>query len=321
MRRRKTDKHLPSCVYLKHGAFWYVKNGKWTRLHEKLPEALSAYARLIQGAGNNMADLIDRAHPAVIRNKAENTIKQYNQARDVLKEILKNFDYEQVKPKNVAAIKEYYNDRPNMGNRILSYLRMVFDKAVEWQLVDSNPCTGIKRHVEHKRTRYLTHTEFQAIRDQASDNIRAILDITYLTGQRIGDVLKIQMDDITADGIFFQQQKTGNRVLVQMTPDLCAAIDAATALPRDQRGTTLFCTIRGGRQYSYGTVRDMFRIYADRAGIKDARLHDLRAKALTDADAEGLNATHLGGHSDPRQTQRYIRLRKTTLATPPTMKK
>ena len=61
-----------------------------------------------------------------------------------------------------------------------SYLRLVFDKAVEWQLVDSNPCTGIKRHAEHKRTRYLTHAEFQAIRAEASDNIRAILDITYL---------------------------------------------------------------------------------------------------------------------------------------------
>ena len=106
-----------------------------------------------------------------------------------------------------------------------------------------------------------------------------------------------------------------------MTPDLRIAIDAALALPRNQRGLTLFCTMRGGRQYAYTTVRDMFRIYAERAGVKDARLHDLRAKALTDADAEGLNATHLGGHSDPRQTQRYIRLRKTTVATPPSMKK
>ena len=321
MRRRKTDTHLPRCVYQKHGAFWYVKEGKWTRLHKNLPEALTAYARLIQGAGNGMTDLIERAHPSIIRGKADNTVKQYNQARDTLKEILKHFSYDQVKPKDIAAIKEHYDDRPNMGNRILSYLRLVFDRAVEWQLIDANPCIGIKRHAEHKRTRYMSNAEFQAIRAEASDNIRAILDITYLTGQRIGDILKIQMTDVTDAGIFFQQEKTGNRVMVQMSPDLRIAIDAALALPRHQRGTTLFCTIRGGRPYSYSTVRDMFKIYADRAGIKDARLHDLRAKSLTDADAEGLDATNLGGHSDPRQTQRYIRLRKTKLATPPTMKK
>ena len=321
MRRRKTDTHLPRCVYQKHGAFWYVKEGKWTRLHKNLPEALTAYARLLDGDGNGMSTFIDRAHPNIIRGKAVNTVKQYDAIKEVVREILKNFQLEQVTPKDIAAIKQHYADRPNMGNRVISYLRLTFDLAVDWQLIDSNPCIGIKRHAEAKRTRYLTHTEFQAIRAEASDNIRAILDIAYLTGQRIGDVLKIQMTDVTDAGIFFQQQKTGNRLMVSMTLDLKAAIDAAIALPRDQRGTTLFCTIRGGRQYSYSTVRDMFRIYAERAGVKDARLHDLRAKALTDADAEGINATHLGGHTDSRQTQRYIRQRKTTIAHPPTMKK
>ena len=36
----------------------------------------------------------------------------------------------QVLPRDVAAIKTHYADRPNMGNRLLSYLRMVFALAV-----------------------------------------------------------------------------------------------------------------------------------------------------------------------------------------------
>ena len=110
-------------------------------------------------------------------------------------------------------------------------------------------------------------------------------------------------------------------MLVQMTPDLKSAIDTALNLPRKQRGEKLFCTARYGKKYQYVTVRDRFRECAKKAGVEDARLHDLRAKSLTDADAQGLDATALGGHTDSRQTQRYIRQRKTKLATPPKMRK
>ena len=45
MRPRKTDRHLPACVYLRHGAYWLVKRGKWTRLGADLATALAEYAR------------------------------------------------------------------------------------------------------------------------------------------------------------------------------------------------------------------------------------------------------------------------------------
>lgn len=50
------------------------------------------------------------------------------------------------------------------------------------------------------------------------------MDICYITGQRIGDVLKIRHSDIQDDGIFFKQEKTGNRLKVQMTADLMLAV-------------------------------------------------------------------------------------------------
>ena len=32
MRPRKKDRHLPSCVFLKSGSYYYVKRNKWERL-------------------------------------------------------------------------------------------------------------------------------------------------------------------------------------------------------------------------------------------------------------------------------------------------
>lgn len=322
MRKRKTDKHLPRCVYLKHGAYWLVKGGKWTRLSESLPDALAQYARILESDGREMMpDLIDRLHAEVIRGKAKNTILQYDRNKQTCQQILEHFAPAQVTPADIAQIKLHYADRPNMGNRILSYLRMIFDRAVELQIVTANPCIGIKRHAEVARTRYLSDHEFNAIKEHASDDLRVILDIAYLTSQRIGDILNIKHSDITDQGIYFEQQKTKNRLLVELTPDLKQALTNAQSRPRHHQSDYLFTTIRGqGNPYSYGTVRDMYRLAAKKAGITDTGLHDIRAKSLTDADAEGLNATHLAGHSSTRQTERYLRQRRTKTATPPKLR-
>ena len=263
-----------------------------------------------------MVDLIERAHQQITRNISTNTLKQYDQAKHTLQNILAEYAPSQVLPRDVAAIKNHYADRPNMGNRIISYLRMVFALAVEWQEVDSNPCIGIKRHAEKKRDRYLTDDELTAIRHQSTPNLRAIIDIAYLTGQRIGDILAIRLSDVTDEGIQFRQQKTKQRLLVSMTPELKTAIEIAKALPRHVRGMTLFCTMRGGRPYSYGTVRDMYNRATSLAKIEDTTFHDLRAKSLTDAKSQGKNAVALGGHADPQMTERYIRQRATIVAEP-----
>ncbi|WHI52411.1 hypothetical protein P3339_06415 [Microbulbifer sp. MLAF003] len=58
-------------------------------------------------------------------------------------------------------------------------------------------------------SRYLTDDEYRAIRSKANPNIKLVMDMCYLTAQRISDVLSIQHSDIGKDGIKFQQEKTG----------------------------------------------------------------------------------------------------------------
>lgn len=321
-RRRNKDKHLPPCVYQKNGAYWYVKKNQWTRLGKELPDALSEYARLIEiKKGRGMITLINRAHPTIIHGKADNTIEQYDQIKLLISGIFQEFMPNDVTPSDIAAIKTSYLDRQSMFNRILSYTKNVFNFAVEQQIVTHNPCIGIKRYPEKSRDRYITDTEFDAIRHHASANLRAILDIAYLTGQRISDVIAIRHDDITDDGIFFKQHKTASKVLILMSQELRDAINTANALPRKQTSEYLFSTERGGRKYNYATVRDMYRTAADRAGIKDARLNDTRAKSITDAEEQGLDPTALAGHTDARTTRIYLRNRKPKKAAHPTRKR
>ena len=321
MKPRKADRHLPACVYHKHGAYWYVKKGKWERLADNLPEALQAYALLASPTpGTGMADLIDKALAHMAKDLSENTLKQYRLAAKRLKQILVEFSPEQVRPKHVAAIKAELADTPNMANRILSFLRSVFQFAVEWQIVESNPCIGIKRHRETARDRYITDAEFAAIRAKAVDWLVPIIDMCYLTAQRINDVLTIRLSDISTDGISFQQQKTGNKLLVRMTPDIEQTIGAAKATKAKSRVASIYLfSARAGKAREYRTVRDKWDEACAASGVADAHLHDLRAKGMTDTERQGNNAQTLGGHTDRRTTQIYIRLRDTPTADPPAL--
>lgn len=322
MRPRKKDRHLPARVYWKNGAYWYVEKNKWERLSAELPAALQRYAEIIDsGYRGGMAELIDKALLHMTPNLKPNTVAQYRIAAVKLKAILIEFAPSQVLPRHVAQIKQELADTPNMANRCLSFLRQVFAYAVEWQLCDSNPCIGIKRLQEAKRDVYMTDAQFAAIKSSAMHKaIPVIMDLCYLTGQRIGDVLAIRNSDISTTAISFTQEKTGAKLAVELTTDLQACIAAArSAHPELKADSTLLYT-RGGKPYSYGTIKDAFNRAKEAAGVEGVTIHDIRAKSLTDADLQGKDAQGLGGHTSRKMTERYIRLRLVPVVSGPEKK-
>ena len=52
----------------------------------------------------------------------------------------------------------------------------------------------------------------------------ALVDMAYLTGQRIGDLLTMEWAQVSDAGIAFKTAKTGKRVLIEWTPKLRDAI-------------------------------------------------------------------------------------------------
>lgn len=305
-RPRKKDRHLPPCVYPKHGAYWYVKKGKWTRLGDTLASALRAYAERFEAPQGTMDKLIDSAMDVIKPGLKRNTVRQYEIAARKLKAAFVEFSPEQVTPKHVAGFKTGMVATPNMCNRCLSLLRQVFDYALEHEMVDSNPAIGIRRHEEKKRTRLLSDKEYDAIYAKAGPRLQIIIDLLYLTGQRITAVLKIHRSDITEAGVRFPQHKTDTKRIIKMTPELKAVIDRAKALGGGVTSLTLLRG-RGGKAPDYRSVRLQWDNACQAAGVEDANLHDIRAKAATDAEKQGLNATALLGHTNVQQTRRYLR--------------
>ena len=77
MRPRKTDRHLPACVYARNGAFYYVKRGVWRHIGRDLASALHEYARIVAQPTDGLPALIDRAMPHIYERVKPSTRKQY----------------------------------------------------------------------------------------------------------------------------------------------------------------------------------------------------------------------------------------------------
>lgn len=316
--KRKTLKHLPRCVYFKHSAYWHVKGGRWVRLGETLPAALAAYSAIVEPRAGSMPALIDKAMPSICKAVKPATAKSYRVAGNKLKRMLVEFNPDQVQGKHVAKIVADLEHMPNMANRCLSVLRLVFKYAVKFQMVGNNPCIGIDRLTESKRTRLILPGEYEAICEHAEPMLRAVMDLLRSTGQRLSDVLAIRHADLTDDGIRFKQMKTGSKVTIRWTPDMRAAVERAKALNGNIRALTILH--RRGRPLDDQAVRRRWDKACAAAGVLDAHLHDLRAVTLTEAKRQGIDATALAGHSSAAQTVRYLRDREEPLVDAPTFR-
>lgn len=290
-RPRKNNRHLPPCVYVSSGAYFHVVAGKWHALGRDLPSALSEYARRIGAASQGgMPALIEKYLESIGKRLEASTVQQYKSVCRKLSAIYAEFAPEQVRMKHVAAMMLHFTDKPATGNQCRAVLLEVFNFALQLQIVDTNPVVGVRRLKEAKRTRLITPAEFDLIRGAGSPRLQAVMDVLYLTGQRIGDVLATDPSAMLEQGLSVVQEKTGARLVVRWTPGLKAAV-------------ARLLVVRG-RRLSYDMIERDWLKATRTVGVLDARLHDIRAMAAT---AVGKGAQALLGHTTEAQTQTYLR--------------
>lgn len=312
---------LPPCLYLKSGTYWYVKRNKWHNFGTDHYEALKRYAEAHRPkSSHGMAKLLDEWLEQASDTVKASTLTHYRSAvESKIKPAFIEFAPHEVEAPDVAAFLYHHRSTPNMANRMRTILKQAFDLAVRQGIARSNPVLSTQRNKEAKRTRHLSDSEWQAIRDHASPVLQTIMDVSFLTAQRIGDVLKIRHADIRDGHLYVKQEKTGKEMLIEITGELREAIDNAKS-KGNVRSLYLFSQ-RTGKPWTYWAIRDQWKRATEAAGVEDARLHDNRAKSITEANRQGLDAKMLAGHSAQSMTDRYIRDRDLQVATPPSLRK
>ena len=205
---------------------------------------------------------------------------------------------------------------PTVANRTLAVLSKMFSLAVRWGWRIDNPCKGVERNQERKRTRYLTGPELTRLsaalaelRDQQAANAVRLL---LLTGARRGELLAAKWDDIDLEaGVWVKPGATTKQDTEHRVP-LSKAACRLLAEMREQAGEHadwIFPASRGGghRPHINGAWIELRKA----AKLGGARLHDVRHTFASTLASAGLSLPVIGallGHSTPVTTARYSHL-------------
>lgn len=320
-KRRKSHFNLPPRLYFKHGAYYYVtRENKWLRLSADKAVAFAKWAE-IEGElptisngqkplAGSMGMLIEKYMIEIAPKKAKSTYQGNLAEAKNLNNVFSKMLIVEVRPMHIA---EYLDIRgvkaPIRANTEIALLSHIFSYAMRWGLVDRNPCIGVAKHPEKGRDRYVTDEEFNKVKAIASELIEVVMDFAYITAMRKGDILRLRLDQITSEGIWLVQSKTGSKQLYEWSDGLISVVNRAKALRRHPKAINLFCT-RQGLAYSDSGFKAMWQrlqVKWEQSGGNRFTFHDIRAKSLTDAKRLGMDAQLLAGHASSSMTEHYIK--------------
>lgn len=365
----KKQRELPLRVFEKHGSYYLVtpkpenrKKRNWDRLCSVDDGFALMYQELARREqGKSLDDMlpkicVDWMAECGIKHsaKAQADDRTHNRA---ISEAFAEFRANQIKPPDVTTFLKTWEGQPRSYNAYRSALkeRLRFAEEKGYILPGANPVGSIKTKKVKARDRYITDSELRRIKfaimygkkggtnagqrtekenrllNRSGHTICCLIDMAYLTGQRIGDLLEMEWSAVRKDGLYFEPGKvedtTAVKILIQWTPRLQAVVDRLKNPPpipgskdkaKPVSARWMFSTLRG-QPYTYDAIKSAWARARERAKLKNAHFHDLRAKALTDKDEqEGMGAARtMGGHSTEQQTSDYVRHKKAkkTIAT------
>ena len=241
-----------------------------------------------------------KADIADINNKA------YHLYNNKISSITKN-DVQQAF--NNSTIKGKYG-----ANRFLDRIRTVFNKAIEWELLDKNPTSGIKKHKEKSRDRYLLAEEeqlfFDVLEKETNETIKDFILISLYTAARKSNVLAMRWDNISVNNKTWYMPDTKNG-----EPHLVPLMDKAFQILEKRykkRGSSEW--VFPSNLSKSGHLEDPKKTWdklRKQASLKDFRLHDLRRTMGSWMAISGASQYVIGkalNHKSPRSTAIYARL-------------
>lgn len=339
MRPRKTEnRDLPPGMYRRkrtraNGKVWealYYRDGsgkdiflgndlvkaklKWAELEAKsVPKDLTI-----------MKGIFDQYLLKIIPGKAARTQKDNIYELKQLREVFDSAPIDAITP---AMIAQYRDSRTakTRANREIALLSHVFNTAREWGLTTkNNPCLGVRKNKEKPRDYYANEAVWQAVYEEAADELKDAMDLAYLTGQRPADVLSMRRDDIEGSYLQVSQGKTGKRLRIMLQTN-GVNNSLGTLLDRIMRRNSehlspFFILNSNGKRLSWEMLRNRWQDARESARVKaignkqpelanriaQFQFRDIRPKAASEI-SDLTDASLLLGHSKEGITERVYR--------------
>lgn len=230
---------------------------------------------------------------------AAKTRKDYLHAFDIIKKTWPKLPVRVTQARGMKReIREWHRSfaaNPRTADHMLVSLSKIFSYAVQNELIEKNPCTGIeKMYKANRRNCVWSSAQIALFRQSAPQHVLNVFEAALYTGQRQGDLLRLKWSDYDGTHLRVQQGKTGARVKILVHPYLRGIFDS---LPRD---SVFMLANSRGRPWTSDGFRTAFGKAQKQAGIEEVTFHDLRGTFITERRKEGSTVDEIkaiSGHS------------------------
>ncbi|MDH6301214.1 integrase [Polynucleobacter sphagniphilus] len=286
-----------------------------------------------------MRIIFDRYEKEVIPTKSRSTQKNNGWELAKLRSIFDSAPIEQITPQHIAQYRDARRTpakvlkdgtivpeklSPVSANRELALFSHAWNFAREWGYTSkANPCLGIRKNKEFGRSFYADDEVWNSVYTIAPTELKDAMDLAYLTGQRVSDVLKFNFNDIANNALNLKQGKTGKLLQIALVNDAGENTELGQLIDRLKihpvKRNSLLTTIEG-KKLTKGMLRLRFNKARDEANhlakkngqtdlaerIAQFQFRDSRPKAASEIKDLG-DASRLLGHSDKQITKTVYR--------------
>ncbi|WP_410522021.1 tyrosine-type recombinase/integrase [Orientia tsutsugamushi] len=260
---------------------------------------------IIQKVGKRTAERVKRYLESLYNKKISEITKE---------DIQKIFD-------EITARKHYVT-----ANNILMNLSPIFNKAIEWGLIDKNPVHGIKRHKQESRSRYVTNEEMERVmkvlaekensqlteeKKQLKISEKLFLFTALFTAARSGNILAMRWDEISLSEKIWCIPKTKSKnaktLYIGLADKLIEVLQTRKLCSKSE--WVLPSLTDNSKHISSSTIHRAWAKIRKKAGIQNVTIHDLRRTFATwmKNNGETLDTiSQILGHSNTNITKIYI---------------
>lgn len=272
-----------------------------------------------------MRFIFDQYERDIVPTKAPRTQKDNRGSLANLRKVFDAVSIDTITPQYVAQYRDARSVKAKVrANREIMLLSHVWNMAREWGFTaKENPVRGVRKNKEKPRDFYADDAVWAAVYATACVELRDAMDLSYLTGQRPADVLKMRFSDVRDGALAVKQGKTNKKLRILLDDgstrsELGKVIDRIKT--REGKVASMFMVATPSaqplNQWTLRTRFDEARAAAAKAAVaaddKDLALRirafqfrDIRPKTASELPIE--HASKLLGHTEQEITEKVYR--------------
>lgn len=202
---------------------------------------------------------------------------------------------------------------PKSVSRKINSIKTFFKFLKSEGLIEADPAIMVTHpKYEIKPPRILSKLEYRALRDACRGDLRvsAIVELMLQTGVRIGEVANLTLDDYHETEIYIKPFESHEGRMIPLNKAAKEALDKYLSERPKVKERAIFIT-KTGRSFLIRNIRSAIERYFEIAGIKGAKVNDLRHTWIFHHLAAGtplVTVSRLAGHKRLSTTEKYLKL-------------